>query len=101
MLPLSRCIERSRLVKYAVCTAHPALYGTFAQRDNQLTPQQWRVLALMVQGDQNKQIAYKLGVGEATVKSHINRIFTKTGCRDRAQAVQYAFTHGYADPGAK
>ena len=35
------------------------------------------------------------------MKSHINRIFTKTGCRDRAQAVQYAFTHGYADPGAK
>ena len=33
------------------------------------------------------------------MKSHINRIFTKTGCRDRAQAVQYAFTHGYAEPG--
>ena len=38
---------------------------SFAQRAAQLTPQQWRVLALMIQGDQNKQIAYKLGVGEA------------------------------------
>jgi len=37
MLPLSRCIERSRLVKYAVCTAQEALYATFARRDNQFS----------------------------------------------------------------
>ena len=35
-------------------------------------------------------------VGEATVKSHINRLFAKTGVRDRAQAVRYAFQHGLA-----
>jgi DNA-binding NarL/FixJ family response regulator len=66
-----------------------------------LSPREADVLRLIAAGLSNREIAKKLFVGEATVKSHINRIFTKTGCRDRAQAVQYAFTHGYADPGAK
>lgn len=52
-----------------------------------LTPQQWRVLALMVQGDQNKQIAYTLGIGEATVKAHVTVILRKLGVRSRTQAV--------------
>jgi DNA-binding NarL/FixJ family response regulator len=52
-----------------------------------LTPQQWRVLVLMAQGDQNKQIAYKLGVGEATVKAHVTVILRKLGVRSRTQAV--------------
>jgi len=60
---------------------------SFAQRASQLTPQQWRVLALMVQGDQNKQIAHKLGVGEATVKAHVTVILRKLGVRSRTQAV--------------
>jgi DNA-binding NarL/FixJ family response regulator len=62
-----------------------------------LSPREADVLRLIAAGHSNREIAKKLFVGEATVKSHINRIFTKTGCRDRAQAVQYAFTHGYAD----
>lgn len=60
---------------------------TLAQRAAQLTPQQWRVLALMVRGEQNKQIAYKLGVGEATVKAHVTVILRKLGVRSRTQAV--------------
>jgi len=60
---------------------------SFAQRAAQLTPQQWRVLALMVQGDLNKQIAHKLGVGEATVKAHVTVILRKLGVRSRTQAV--------------
>ncbi|MEA2805850.1 MAG: hypothetical protein QOG78_2189 [Rhodospirillaceae bacterium] len=70
---------------FAPPDAAPA--DSFAQRANQLTPQQWRVLALMVQGDQNKQIAYKLGVGEATVKAHVTVILRKLGVRSRTQAV--------------
>lgn len=66
-----------------------------------LSPREADVLRLIASGHSNREIAKKLFVGEATVKSHINRIFTKTGCRDRAQAVQYAFTHGYADPGGR
>lgn len=64
-----------------------ATSDSFAQRAAQLTPQQWRVLALMVQGDQNKQIAYKLGVGEPTVKAHVTVILRKLGVRSRTQAV--------------
>jgi len=64
-----------------------AAADSFAQRAAQLTPQQWRVLALMVQGDQNKQIAYKLGVGEPTVKAHVTVILRKLGVRSRTQAV--------------
>lgn len=70
---------------FAPPEAPPA--DSFAQRAAQLTPQQWRVLALMVQGDQNKQIAYKLGVGEATVKAHVTVILRKLGVRSRTQAV--------------
>jgi DNA-binding NarL/FixJ family response regulator len=72
---------------------------SFAQRAAQLTPQQWRVLALMVQGDQNKQIAYKLGVGEATVKAHVTVILRKLGVRSRTQAVIEA--RGLAIPAAE
>mgnify|MGYP003606839939 CR=1 FL=1 len=72
---------------------------TFAQRAAQLTPQQWRVLALMVQGDQNKQIAHKLGVGEATVKAHVTVILRKLGVRSRTQAVIEA--RGLALPAAE
>jgi DNA-binding NarL/FixJ family response regulator len=70
---------------FAPPEATPA--DSFAQRAAQLTPQQWRVLALMVQGDQNKQIAHKLGVGEATVKAHVTVILRKLGVRSRTQAV--------------
>jgi DNA-binding NarL/FixJ family response regulator len=72
---------------------------SFAQRASQLTPQQWRVLALMVQGDQNKQIAHKLSVGEATVKAHVTVILRKLGVRSRTQAVIEA--RGLAIPAAE
>ncbi len=46
----------------------------------------------------NTEIARRLYVSHATVKTHINRIFAKTGARDRAQAVRYAYQHGLATP---
>jgi len=92
-------IEKSASLKEIVGTVNAVLEGeifappeaestdSFAQRAARLTPQQWRVLALMVQGDQNKQIAHKLGVGEATVKAHVTVILRKLGVRSRTQAV--------------
>jgi DNA-binding NarL/FixJ family response regulator len=64
-----------------------------------LTPREVDVLRLIAAGQSNREIARTLFVSEATVKTHVNRIFAKTGSRDRAQAIRYAYTHGYADPG--
>jgi DNA-binding NarL/FixJ family response regulator len=63
-----------------------------------LTPRESDVLRLIAAGKSNRQIARALFVSEATVKTHVNRIFAKTGSRDRAQAMRHAYTHGYADP---
>ena len=52
-----------------------------------LTPQQNRVLMMLSQGLLNKQIAYELGVSEATVKAHVSAIFQKLGVESRTQAV--------------
>lgn len=80
-------IVRAVLSGEVFAPAETSPTSTFAQRAAQLTPQQWRVLALMVQGDLNKQIAHKLGVGEATVKAHVTVILRKLGVRSRTQAV--------------
>ncbi|GAA4598442.1 hypothetical protein BJY16_002714 [Actinoplanes octamycinicus] len=45
----------------------------------------------------NREIAERLFVTEATVESHINRLFAKAGVRDRAQAVRYPYQHSLAD----
>ena len=65
---------------------------------DELTPREADVLRLIAAGKSNREIARALYVSEATVKTHVNRIFAKTGSRDRTQAVRYAYTHGYADP---
>lgn len=59
-----------------------------------LTEREREVLHLIVQGRTNSEIAAELYVSEATVKTHINHIFSKLGARDRAQAVVLAHQHG-------
>ena len=66
--------------------------------DSDLTPREAEVLRLIAAGQSNREIARSLFVSEATVKTHVNRIFAKTGSRDRAQAMRYAYGHGYAEP---
>ena len=52
-----------------------------------LTPQQFRVASMLVEGLLNKQIAYELDVKEATIKAHMTEIFRKLGVHSRTQAV--------------
>jgi len=55
-------------------------------------------ITLIADGQSNADIARRLFISEATVKTHINHAFAKTGVRDRAQAVAYAYRTGLARP---
>ncbi|MFE6802002.1 response regulator [Streptomyces sp. NPDC057696] len=63
-----------------------------------ITAREAEVLGLIAEGLTNQEIARALHVSTATVKTHINNLFAKTGLKDRAQAVRYAYRHGLVQP---
>jgi DNA-binding NarL/FixJ family response regulator len=62
-----------------------------------LSEREREVLALVASGMSNKQIAFRLGIKEKTVKSHLTAIFRQTGSDDRMQAALWARRHGLVD----
>jgi DNA-binding NarL/FixJ family response regulator len=67
-----------------------------ASLPDELTPREAEVLRLIAAGLSNGEIAERLVISQATVKTHVNHLFAKIGARDRAQAVHYAYQHGLA-----
>jgi DNA-binding NarL/FixJ family response regulator len=84
---------QQRLVT-AVLASQPVAAADPGTLPDELTQREAEVLKLIATGLSNAEIAAALVVSAATVKTHINRIFYKTGARDRAQAMHYAYEHG-------
>jgi DNA-binding NarL/FixJ family response regulator len=111
--PRERLLEAIRVVHRGDALLSPSitrrLVEEFAARADpleapetvlaQLTPREREVLALVARGYSNSEIAQRLVVTEATVKSHVGSVLSKFGLRDRVQAVVFAYEHGIVVPG--
>jgi DNA-binding NarL/FixJ family response regulator len=95
---LAPSITRRLVERFAVPAApQPAIHRDLTS----LTPRELEVLTLMGQGLSNAELAAELALSEATVKTHVARIFAKLTLRDRAQAVVLAYETGLVSPGSR
>ncbi|MFI6649076.1 response regulator [Streptomyces sp. NPDC050529] len=94
---LSPTIQR-RLLEQVTTGPLPPAGGAEAGLPDGMTSREGEVLVLIAEGMSNAEIARRLHISQATVKSHINNLFAKAGLRDRAQAVRYAYVRGLAQP---
>jgi DNA-binding NarL/FixJ family response regulator len=93
---LSPSITRRLIENYATRTDPLKPPGALLE---QLTPREREVLVLVARGLSNSEIATRLVVTEATVKSHVGSILMKLGLRDRVQTVVFAYEHGIVTAG--
>jgi DNA-binding NarL/FixJ family response regulator len=68
-------------------------------RPPELTDREFEVLVELAKGASNAEIAATLFLGETTVKTHVSRVLTKLGLRDRTHAVVFAYERGIVTPG--
>ncbi|OIK04357.1 response regulator transcription factor [Streptomyces monashensis] len=94
---LSPSVQR-RLLERLSQPEHPPEPAPTDVAPDGLTARETEVLVLIADGLSNQEIARRLHVSTATVKTHINNLFAKTGLKDRAQAVRYAYGKGLVRP---
>nr|WP_203597217.1 response regulator transcription factor [Actinomadura bangladeshensis] len=113
--PRERLLEAIRVVHQGEALLSPSitrrLIEDYAERTDPvrpspdlltaLTPREREMLLLVAQGLSNQEIAARLVVTEATVKSHVGSVFAKLHLRDRVQAVVLAYEHGIVVPGRR
>jgi len=97
---LAPSITRRLVERFAPRTGGPA--GSPVHADlSDLTPRELEVLRLVARGLSNAELAAQLSLGEATVKTHVARIFAKLQLRDRVQAVVLAYETGLVSAGSR
>ena len=79
----------------------PAPDAAVARRVADLSPREREVLLLLAEGLSNKEIAGRMFVSEATVKTHVMAVLRKLGLRDRIQAVVFGYEAGLVVPGGR
>jgi DNA-binding NarL/FixJ family response regulator len=92
---LAPSVTRRIIEEFARRPAVPARRADLAR----LTDRELEVLRIVAAGLTNAEIAERLYVGEATVKSHVSSVLSKLGLRDRVQAVVFAYENAVVSPG--
>ena len=94
---LHPAVARDLLTEFA---ARPDPLTRTPDELRRLTSREQDVLTLVAHGLSNSEIAGRLHLGEATVKTHLSRVMMKLGLRDRAQAIVVAYQSGFVRPGS-
>jgi DNA-binding NarL/FixJ family response regulator len=94
---LSPSVTRRLIAEYTERLAAPPLDSSPLES---LTDREVEVMALVAEGLSNTEIADRIYLSPATVKTHVSRILTKLGARDRTQLVVIAYETGLATPGS-